>query len=83
MNHEFIVYCHIYIYIHKHTCTHIFPIMLGNLHFPSNAPTFFKRKRQEEAKAAAVQREQEAAEAAQRAAEAAQAAVEELEAWIC
>ena len=34
---------------------------------------------EEEAKAAAVQREQEAAEAAQRAAEAAQAAVEELE----
>ena len=37
---------------------------------------------QEEAKAAAVQREQEAAEAAQRAAEAAQAAVEELVPWI-
>ena len=75
------MYIFIYTNIHAHII--IFPIMLGNLHFPSNAPTFFKRKRQEEAKAAAVQREQEAAEAAQRAAEAAQAAVEELEAWIC
>lgn len=60
---------------------HILPIYI----YPAwKGPTFVavKKKRQEEAKAAAVQREQEAAEAAQRAAEAAQAAVEELVPWI-